>query len=123
VQGYEVETDSARRVVMIRCWGVWDMSTGRAYDRDLRAEFAPLEGAPFHVLADIREFPPQHPEIAAVHGQLMGHAAQHGMKRAASVVSSAMTELQIRRIASESGMPELAFHRDSRAALQWLLST
>jgi serine/threonine-protein kinase len=74
------------------------------------------------VLGDIREFPPQRPEIAAVHGQLMAHALQLGMKRAASVVSSATTQLQIRRIAAESGLPEMAFHKDPASALAWLLS-
>jgi hypothetical protein len=120
--GYEIETDAANGVITLRCWGVWELATGAGYDRDLRAEIAAFGGAPFHVLADVRTFPPQRPEIAAVHGELMAHATQVGMKRAASVVDSPMTQLQVRRLAAESGMPELAFHRDVASALAWLLS-
>jgi hypothetical protein len=44
------------------------------------------------------------------------------MKRAVSVVHSSLTAMQIKRIAVESRMRELAFHKSDADALKWLLA-
>ncbi len=123
-QGFKLNVDQGRRVLRLEVWGLWTDETARDYDREMHACYAELGSKqPWYVLADIKGFPPQRESVAAIHGKLMAEAAAAGMVRAVSVVESSLTSMQIRRIATESRMPELAFHKDEAAALKWLLSS
>lgn len=50
----------------------------------------------------------------------MRHAAASGMKRAANIVNSAMTEMQIRRLSEETGLPVFSFFKSVKEGVQWL---
>lgn len=122
-QGYEIDVDRPLRLVVVRCWGIWEMSTAERYRSELVRAFAPFDGGrPWYLVADISDYPPQRPEVARVHRMLMQRATKQGLRRAASVVNSAMTQLQIRRVASEGGVLEHGCHEAMSSALNWLMS-
>ncbi len=120
-KGYTLKIDSSNNVLWIKCWGMWDTALAADYERDMRACYNELDGKAWFVLANISQFPPQIAEVQAAHGKLMGEAVTRGMKKAASVVESTLSKMQIRRIAQESHMSELAFHTTDESALKWLL--
>jgi hypothetical protein len=76
---------------------------------------------PWYVLGDISQYPIQALPVAKVHGDLMAQAVAAGMKKASSVVSNTLTKMQIRRLATESRMPEVSFFTSSSEAMTWLL--
>ncbi len=101
-------------------WGFWDSAVARDYDRAVRAALQEASGR-FCVLADISDYPPQTPEVQAIHGGLMAEAKSRGVCRAANLVSSVLSQNQIRRLSEASGLPTFAFFSDSDAAQKWLL--
>lgn len=119
--GFELNTDEPDMLV-VRCWGHWDGKLAARYAKAMRAAMAAYcdRGARWFVCADIREFPPQPPEVAAEHGALMAEAVSLGMVSAASVADNVMTELQITRLASQSQMPFAGFHRSMQSAKRYL---
>jgi hypothetical protein len=119
--GYEVSVDTTKRVLRLDCWGLWSLALAESYAKSMNAAYDKLRGRPWYVLAIIAKFPAQRQEVAEIHGALMASAAAAGMKRAASVVDSSMTQMQIKRLAEESRMPELAFYKSEADGLRWLL--
>lgn len=119
--GFELNTDEPDMLV-VRCWGHWDERLATRYATAMRRAMATYKarGARWFVCADIRDFPPQIPEVAAEHGLLMAEAVSLGMVGAASVVDNVMTELQITRLANESKMPFAGFHRSMQSAKRYL---
>lgn len=119
-KGYKIEKTG--NVLLLTVWGMWDDALAAQYQADMRASYPEMGAGPWYVVADISKFPPQRESVQAVHGSLMGEAVQTGMAKAASVVESSLTKMQIGRIAKESGMPELAFHTQVDDAIHWVRS-
>lgn len=119
--GWEVRIDNARRVLRFIVWGYWTPPTAVAYrDAAMVAMRQLSAGGPWSVLADISRYPPQKPEVQKCHGELMAAAGPLGMAKAANLVDNSLTQMQIRRLSTESGLPEFAFFQDEAAALSWL---
>lgn|GEM_PF-1948038 len=110
-------------ILRLECFGVWDVGVAEAYREVLTRYMQAMKdaGATWWVCADIQNFPPQRDDVAQVHQELMALAVQWGMAAAASVVSSAMTQLQIQRLADHGGIDVFAFHQDEESARSWLL--
>ncbi|MBL9039715.1 MAG: hypothetical protein JNG84_14455 [Archangium sp.] len=117
--GFDVRVDHERSILRLNMWGFWEAPMAKDYDRAVRkalSEIAP----PFAVLADISNYPPQKPEVQAVHGGLMAAAKAAGVCRAANLVSSFLSQNQIRRLSEESGLPAFSFYSDAAEATRWL---
>jgi hypothetical protein len=54
-------------------------------------------------------------------GLLLPHE-QKGLQKAANLLASAMTQLQIKRISEESGLPVFSFFQAEEPATAWLRS-
>lgn len=119
--GFAVATDVGRRILRLECKGVWKLPLAEQYRAAMREAFERLRGKPWIVVADIRAFAAQSPEVGQVHAELMGEAAAAGMVRACSIVASALTRMQIKRLAEESHMPEIAFFSDEEKGTAWAL--
>ncbi len=121
--GFRLERTEGR-ILELTCWGFWTLELARRYQRELSALMIEYEreGGDWFVCADITDYPVQRPEVAAVHGELMAESVRRGVRKAANVVSSAMTSMQIQRLSTESGLPRAGFHRTKAEARAWLLS-
>jgi serine/threonine-protein kinase len=51
----------------------------------------------------------------------MEFAASHGMLRAANLVHSALSKMQIARLSKDMGLPEYSFFTSEEEAVAWLL--
>ena len=121
-KGYLVEVNSKTNVVYLKVWGQWEEADGRAYVEFFRGKVAHLLGKKWYVVADISEFPPQSEVVNAQIAKTMEHATKGGMVKAADIVSSAMTQLQIKRLSEEMRIPVFAFFKDRAAAEAWVVS-
>jgi serine/threonine-protein kinase len=119
-KGYRIELDVARRIAFLKVWGLWSNDDGRAFASYFQTTLAPWKDTAWDVVADISEFPPQRGEVNGMVAETMRIAATTGMRRAANVVSSAMTKLQIQRLSEESGLPAFAFFKNVDDAVRWL---
>lgn len=122
-KGFEVRVDEERSVCFLKVWGLWSAEDGASYLDHFRATVRPLVGKKWFVVADISEFPAQRDEVNASVQGTMAHAVETGMVRAANVVSSAMTRLQIKRLSEETGLPEFSFFTSEDDAVAWLLGS
>jgi hypothetical protein len=121
IKGYSVDVLDDN-IVELKVWGLWVREDGEAYVQHFKNKVTPLKGSKWWVIADISEFPPQVPEVTDQIQETMRIAGEYGMQKAANLVSSAMTKLQIRRLSKESGIDEFSFFQDRAEALQWLRS-
>lgn len=119
-KGHRVELDEERRICFLKVWGLWSEADGQAYAAHFAAVIEPWLGTRFDVVADISEFPPQREEVSVHIQETMRHAAANGLRRAANVVSSAMTKLQIQRLSEETGLPAFSFFTSVNDAVKWL---
>jgi len=121
--GYEVRIDRARRLLRFDFWGYWQLGLGTSYRDTCIAAMRMLSpGGPWSVLANISRYPAQKPEVAKCHADTMVVAGPLGMVRAANLVDNTLSQMQIRRLSRESGLPEFAFFQDEATALAWIES-
>ncbi|MGK3985421.1 protein kinase [Sorangium sp. So ce136] len=120
---FQVRADTGTGVLHVKVWGFWDVDEGRAYLDDFRYKASTLLhlGKPWYVLADIADFPPQRPDVSPYVEQTMAYAVEHGMRRAANLVNSALSKMQISRLSAAMGLPEYSFFTSEADALAWLL--
>ncbi|MDC3982914.1 serine/threonine-protein kinase [Polyangium jinanense] len=121
-KGFLVTVDGATNVVRVDVWGFWDLGDGKGYWEEFERKTRPLLGKPWYVLANISNFPPQKPEVSAFIEKTMTHARQHGLVRAANLISSALGRMQIQRLSVETGLPVYSFFTTEGEALRWLLT-
>jgi serine/threonine-protein kinase len=74
------------------------------------------------VLADIADFAAQKPDVSAYVERTMALARENGMVRAANLVSSALSRMQIARLSAETGLPAFSFFQSEADAVRWLLT-
>lgn len=114
--------DRIRRILRFTFWGFWDEPLARQY---LAASIAGMrelrktEGA-WHVLADLTRYPAQKDEVGRCHGESMKAGHELGLSRAANLVSSSLSAMQIRRLSMENNLPEFSFFQDEQRAIAWL---
>jgi hypothetical protein len=121
--GYEVSPEPAARLLVLRLWGLWDMTIALAFRADVLRAYDALEGAPWVALSLSQQNPPQKPEVQAVHTEMMGTGVRRGLRRVAVIVSSALSQMQIRRLFEESGgNPNVQFFQDEAEGRAWLAS-
>ncbi|WP_437304907.1 protein kinase domain-containing protein [Sorangium sp. So ce388] len=120
---FQVRPDAATGVLHVKVWGFWDVDEGRAYLDDFRQKASTLLhlGKPWYVLADIADFPPQKPDVSPYVEQTMAYAVEHGMRKAANLVNSALSKMQISRLSAAMGLPEYSFFTSEADAIAWLL--
>lgn len=121
--GFRVTQDRARRLVRIEVWGLWTDVVGEEFRTACTAAFRGIQnGERWAVLADISRYPPQRPSVQQVHADMMELSVKLGIDKAANLVSSALSRLQIKRLSEESGLPLFSFFSDEAQALKWLLA-
>lgn len=118
--GYEVCVDRTLRLMHWRVWGFWQLPLGESFRNATIAGMQVMAaGGPWFLLADIRDYPPQHEAVQRCHAEVMSAAAKLKLVRAANQVESAHSNMQLRRLYSESGL-EFGFFIDESEALAWL---
>lgn len=117
-----MSADLSTGIVRLKVWGFWDVDEGKAYLDEFRAQASRVIGRPWYVLADISEFAAQKPEVNAYVEKTMEFAVQNRMVRAANLVSSALSKMQIARLSMDMGLPEYSFFQVESEAVAWLLS-
>jgi hypothetical protein len=121
--GFDVSYDTARRILFLRMWGLWDEPLAARYRDTVLTAMRPLTSTrPSYVLADLVRYPTQKPAVQKYHAELMGKSASHGIRRSANLVATTLTSMQIRRLSQESGIAEFSFFQDEAKAIEWLLS-
>ncbi|WP_438015801.1 serine/threonine-protein kinase [Sorangium sp. So ce315] len=120
---FQVRADMTTGILHVKVWGFWDVEEAKAYLDEFRQKAATLLhlGRPWYVLADIADFPPQKPDVSPYVGQTMAYAVEHDMRRAANLVHSALSKMQISRLSASMGLPEYSFFTSEADAIAWLL--
>ncbi|KYF77919.1 hypothetical protein BE11_51005, partial [Sorangium cellulosum] len=120
---FQIRADLATGILHVKVWGFWDIEEAKAYLDDFRQKASALLhlGRPWYVLADIADFPPQKPDVSPYVGQTMAYAVEHDMRRAANLVHSALSKMQISRLSAAMGLPEYSFFTSEADAIAWLL--
>lgn len=123
--GYEVRIDRPRALLRLTMWGFWKSEMGVTYRDATFTAMGEMAKIPsWDVLADLSRYPAQNAAVQKC------HAEQHGLLqvdpglpfRAANLVDNTLSEMQIGRLSSESGLPLFAFFQDEAHALAWLQS-
>ena len=89
---------------------------------EFKAKANMAAGRPWYVLADIADFSAQKPEVNVYVEKTMAYARANGMVRAANLVSSALSKMQISRLSQETGLPSFSFFQAESEAIRWLIS-
>jgi len=122
--GYEVRVDRPRALLRLTVWGYWKSEMGVAYRDATFAAMVEMGKMPsWDVLADLSRYPAQNTAVQRCHAESMaGSKSTPGFRRAANLVDNTLSEMQIRRLSSESGLPLFAFFQEEAKALAWLQS-
>ncbi|WP_437632070.1 serine/threonine protein kinase [Sorangium sp. So ce854] len=120
---FQIRADVTTGILHVKVWGFWDVEEAKAYLDEFRQKASTLLhlGKPWYVLADIADFPPQKPDVSPYVGQTMAYAVEHDMRRAANLVHSALSKMQISRLSASMGLPEYSFFTSEADAIAWLL--
>lgn len=119
--GFRIIQDRKQRLVRLEVWGLWSDELGEEFRTACTAAFRGIQGAEgWAVLADISRYPPQRPTVQQVHADMMELSVKLGIMKAANLVSSALSRMQIKRLSEESGLPLFSFFSNEADALKWL---
>ena len=118
--GFTVHADPAAQLIRMRIWGVWDDGLAERYEASMLSALSMIpEGTKWNVLVDIINFPPQKPSVQEHHANCMRHSTEK-IRRAANLVSSSLSQMQIRRLSEESAVPAYSFFTSEADAVRWL---
>lgn len=117
--GFELSVDRARRLIRLRMWGMWDLSVGEQFRSSVLRYARGLEGAPWSILADSREFVAQSAAISEIRRDVMTKIVPMGCHKIGALVEQAVYAMQFKRIANESHVGSAVFH-DEDAAIAWV---
>lgn len=120
--GFHVRLERARGLLRLVFWGYWRNEVGFAFRDAMTAAVAEASTLPaWDVLADLTRYPAQNATVQKCHADSMAKTkACPSFRRAANLVDNTLSEMQIRRLSSESGLPLFAFFQDESKALSWL---
>ena len=118
--GYSLTVDRRQGLLALRAWGFWDEALAGQFAAAMREAFADLDGQPWDILTDGSSFLPQRPEVGRCIGELMALAPSMGMRRAANVVNRSLDEIQLKLLAAQNKMANIAFFRTLADARGWL---
>jgi serine/threonine-protein kinase len=119
--GYRLWIDAPRRLLRFKFWGFWKEPLGVSYREacfDAMAMIA--RRGRWYVLADLSDYPAQKPEVQACHAATMVRARELNVGAAANLVSATLSQMQIRRLSEQSGLPEFAFFQSEPKALAYI---
>lgn len=116
---YEFSVDHEKRRIAFRVSGFSNPTQAVAFDTDLRAHVRAFKdaGLLFDIFADLREAAILSKDYSQAISRQMGWVAEQGLRKAAHVVTSALYQLQLKRLAPDS---RSRFFTDEREALDWL---
>ena len=116
---HRIKVDRQNRLIHFTITGFADAERSRAFDADLRACVRDLAGTgpSFDVLADLRDASILPQALAELTGHQMSWVAQHGLRKAANILSSALYALQLKRIARD---PRFEYFTTEEEARKWL---
>jgi hypothetical protein len=123
-RGHEIAIDETHPILRVRLWGFWDKTIAQNMQREFKQQVHTLNaaGKTWYVLTDMTKFPPQSQEVQAILSQLMAFAKQQGMQKAARIITSTLTKLQIARLSRETQLPQHSFFQSEADAIAWLLA-
>lgn len=120
--GYDIVYDSARRLLHLTLFGMWDLATLDAYRRALDATLSPIikNGVldpDIGFIVDLRGHAVQPKDVADALSQMV---EEHGAAHPSAVImsSSALQNIQVKRISTS--LHRRAVFTDEAAALDWI---
>lgn len=118
--GFVVTADPAGKLIKMRFWGHWDDDLAQLFERSMMAALRMIAATEkWYVLVDMSDYPPQKPSVQAAHASCMAFSKSR-VRRAANLVANSISQMQIRRLSKESGLPEYSFYTNEAEALRWL---
>jgi len=97
-----IENFPQKKVVVVRMNGVVSLSDLRSGMHEMAIAAASYKGAPFGMIADMRDLVPLSPEAAAVLGEAIAFGRKAGVAVCAHLSSSGIIRLQANRVAREA---------------------
>jgi hypothetical protein len=124
LKGFRFSFDRRKHILYLWLWGFWDKEVGEQFLVELREKIKQISAAhtTWYMLGDVTRFTAQPRHVQPLLKEAMASAKQFGMKKAARVVGSHLTELQIGRLSEESNFNDTAYFRSKEEAIQWLLA-
>jgi hypothetical protein len=118
---YIIEVDTERRLMTVMLSGFWNIQTVSVFLTEIEEKESKLKaaGKPYFVMTDLTEFPVQTREIV---DELEHHlkAWSNAGSFSAIISSSALAELQVKRIAEGGNRRYFSSKND---AMDWLVSS
>lgn len=116
---HHLVVDPHKRLVRFALIGFLDEAASEAFDADLRAAVRDLtaSGPSFDILADLREHILMHQSEAGKSRERMKWLVDHGLRKSANIMTSALVKMQIERLASN---PRFRYFATEEEALAWL---
>ena len=125
-RGYDITINRGQRILKMRAWGLWDVAFAEQYDHDLQTNVLEIsehgKKPGWLALVDLNDFPPQFPEVQAIIVRGMEFGTRHGLHKEARLIGRGLTDLQLKRLIKEAGMPENSTFQSEHDALAWLLN-
>jgi serine/threonine-protein kinase len=119
--GFSIFADRHTRTLRFEFWGLWDLPLAEQFREAVLTAYRVLEPVrPWVALSDSTRWVPQRAEVQEVHKQAMALAPSFGFTKAAILVNSALSQMQIRRLFEEAKNPAIRFFQDERDALAWI---
>ena len=119
-KGFTITLDRERNILRLKTWGFWSSEDAEAFKNEFQEKAKVFTDEPWYVLADIVDWSVQSTEVQETVQQSMVFARNHGMKKAANIVSKALGKMQIKRM-SESSALYFGYFDSEEEAFAWLL--
>ena len=117
--GFELTMDKPKRLIRLRMWGLWSLSVAEEFRSAVLRYGRVLQGEPWYILADSREYMAQSSAIADIRKDVMARILTMGCQRIAALAAQTAYKMQFKRIANESHVASAVFHNEAEA-LAWI---
>jgi stage II sporulation SpoAA-like protein len=115
---FEISLDGAEPMIRYRMRGFWDEDVYARFHQAILQEMRKFHsrGAPFDLLGDLTEFPPQPRNLNDARERLVQEARAMGLRKCGVVTSSPLVKMQLSRLSNHF----YQFFTSEADALAWL---
>lgn len=122
---FEFSPNPTKKLLEFKVWGFWeDMGEFKEFEKEFKANIRKMSAAEneWYAIVNLEDYPPQPKEIQEGHKRNMQFAVRHGMKKAAHVMGSILTNQQLQRLADSVDKTKWRYFRTREEAMDWLYS-
>jgi hypothetical protein len=122
-KGFQISLDTARNILKIRLWGLWNVEMGKKYAEKLKEQIKSLnkKEEDWHLLMDLVEYSPQSQETQNIISEGLAFLKDYKIRKRAILIHRTPLQFPEQSLSQKIMLPIYSYFKSEDDAIRWLL--